>query len=1540
LTLKDGDGETISKNIVNWLTGIVAIATLLGGIFGLITGDEKYANQLAYIIALLIGVVSSAVFIFQRRRAARLKVADSAEPLSASAALRGLLPFEEGDELPGRGRDAQDIFTLVSSSSFRFGVLWGESGCGKTSLLRAGLIPKLRNEKFLPLYVGKPTNNPQGVIRSALLQEVSGLEKQTNQSLNHLLKSAAPKGKKFVVLIDQFEEFFLTNRTPKSRAGFIKWLGETIADENMPVVFLIGIRGDFFAQLQNFAPQIPEPTSIHTTYQLQNFDIEQAKQIFSAAAKADGIPFEQELIQAVIRELETEEFIRPAELQVVGTRLKRKSVITLNRYEILGGARGILSSYISDEIKQSPNDQTARLVLRLMCADTVETKSPTDLGLDDILHRISGTEAPSNRPEEIQAILNQFVTARVLIHTDDDKYNLAHDYLAPYVRTATEGTETNTERANRMLKRYVAEYREDRRTQIPFGRVRMIQRFASPEVVAKDKAQELIKRSRRAFYMLVATLVAPFIFLLGLYVFYLTNAYYFSTDNEYIALRAGSPGFTFLPGFHRVWIQTDFKRGNLKEASDIDNQKLTGYRFQSAEEGEYQLWGEKLALQLEPISQAQTWRLLGDPVRAGEILTTTITDPKADFTLRSNAIDALGLLAQTNTQANTSSMLQALVDIVTDPRVEPPVLRSEAINSLESLAQTKPREFTSSMLQELVDIVTDATEDSRLRSNVITALGSLVQVNAQAVTPDILQGLVDVVTDATEDSSRRFNAASALESLAQPNVQTITSDMLRDLVATIIDPTVGSDLRSKAASALGALARVNTEAVTSGMLQDLVDVVVDPTEDTSLRSEAASALESLAQVNAQAVTPDILQDLVDIVTDTTEDSSRRSNAVSALESLAQPNTQAVTSNMLQDLVDTVIDPTVDSGLHSDATGALESLAQVNTQVVTSDMMQGLVDIFTDTARDADLRSNAASALISLAQPNTQAVTSNMLQDLVDAATNPTEDADFRSNAAIVLGSVAQANGQEVNSNVLQALVDVVTDPTADYSLRYYVATILRSITQVNTQAVTSNVLQNLVDFVTNTMEEVSLRSEAAGALESLAQANGDAVTSNMLQGMVDVVTNTTEEASLRSEAAGTLESLAQANGKSVTSNVLQALVDVVTNTKEEASLRSEAAGTLESLAQANDEAVTSEMLQGLVDIATDPKEDSARRSNAAKALETLAQPNIQAVTSDMLQGLINVVTNTAEEASLRSDAVSAVGVLAQVSTQAVTSDMLQGLINVVTNTAEGAALRSEAASTLESIAQVNNQAVTSEMLQGLVDIATDAKEDSARRSNAARVLRSLAQVNDQAVTSNMLQGLVATIIDPTEDSILRPDATSALGVLARVNTQAVTWDMLQALMAIISNPQADSSLRDDVTSALGLLIEADPQTFTSGMIQPLLSLLNADQDSAGRQAAARLLFLISIRESSQQDLILTEFEELQASPKPHLRMTGSRALEMMAIGDLVEEARSNPERIERIKSTMNFWININPLGSHGEEHLQFAAKIALQEIEKIEAENK
>lgn len=69
-------------------------------------------------------------------------------------AFLGLSPFQESDRdrFYGREDDTKALVEMTCRASFRFGVLYGDSGAGKTSLVTAGLMPRLRETGRLPLY--------------------------------------------------------------------------------------------------------------------------------------------------------------------------------------------------------------------------------------------------------------------------------------------------------------------------------------------------------------------------------------------------------------------------------------------------------------------------------------------------------------------------------------------------------------------------------------------------------------------------------------------------------------------------------------------------------------------------------------------------------------------------------------------------------------------------------------------------------------------------------------------------------------------------------------------------------------------------------------------------------------------------------------------------------------------------------------------------------------------------------------------------------------------------------------------------------------------------------------------------------------------------------------------------------------------------------------------------------------------------------------------------------------------------------------------
>jgi hypothetical protein len=212
--------------------------------------------------------------------------------------------------------------------------------------------------------------------------------------------------------------------------------------------------------------------------------------------------------------------------------------------------------------------------------------------------------------------------------------------------------------------------------------------------------------------------------------------------------------------------------------------------------------------------------------------------------------------------------------------------------------------------------------------------------------------------------------------------------------------------------------------------------------------------------------------------------------------------------------------------------------------------------------------------------------------------------------------------------------------------------------------------------------------------------------------------------------------------------------------------------------------------------------------------------------------------------------------------------------------------------------------------------------DSSVRSAAMSALGMLAQAKPELVTADMIQPAMNLIKAPQTDSSVRSAALSALHALAQAKPELVTSAMLQTWIEIIKDPQTDSSVRSDI---ILLFIETEA---TQETLYTIIPLCKTDVDSFLRQSAARMLVVIAIREPAKQNMIRDIFTQLQTSPQPHLRMNGERGLEMLAIGNLLEEARLHPERIQQIFESK--------LYGYQEDDLQFAASVVLDEINKME----
>src|SRR2546425_4671675 len=163
---------------------------------------------------------------------------------------KGLAAYEDSDldALLFFGREHESEVIAANLMAARITVLYGPSGVGKSSVLRAGVAHRLRQEREVEVIVFSTwTGDPV----TALIEAAGG----TGDSLVDALADAADRaGGDLYLILDQFEECFLYHR----RGGrFTQQLAEVLQRPGLRVNVLIGIREDSLARLDALKASIP-----------------------------------------------------------------------------------------------------------------------------------------------------------------------------------------------------------------------------------------------------------------------------------------------------------------------------------------------------------------------------------------------------------------------------------------------------------------------------------------------------------------------------------------------------------------------------------------------------------------------------------------------------------------------------------------------------------------------------------------------------------------------------------------------------------------------------------------------------------------------------------------------------------------------------------------------------------------------------------------------------------------------------------------------------------------------------------------------------------------------------------------------------------------------------------------------------------------------------------------------------------------------------------------------------------------------------------
>jgi transcriptional regulator with XRE-family HTH domain len=321
---------------------------------------------------------------------------------------KGLRAFRREDAKDFFGRDVLiDELTRTLEASLlaeknrsqdaRFLAIVGPSGSGKSSIVMAGLFPRLQSggipgsELWIYLDPIVPGVHPIESLTLTLAEKLSkkslqtirdDLENDSGRGL-HLLATTLAKyqGERVVLLVDQFEELFTLTASEEERAHFITLLINALTEPHGPVVILLTLRADFF-DLPMHYPELGQLIEEHhkPVFAMSIKDLRAV--IEQPAALPDvQLTFEGDLASDLLFEVQEKVGALPLLQFTLDQLFQRRSghQLTLQSYREIGGVKGALAKQAETTYAELPSEEHRRLarVLFLRLIDPGMTEHDT-----------------------------------------------------------------------------------------------------------------------------------------------------------------------------------------------------------------------------------------------------------------------------------------------------------------------------------------------------------------------------------------------------------------------------------------------------------------------------------------------------------------------------------------------------------------------------------------------------------------------------------------------------------------------------------------------------------------------------------------------------------------------------------------------------------------------------------------------------------------------------------------------------------------------------------------------------------------------------------------------------------------------------------------------------------------------------------------------------------------------------------------------------------------------------------------------------------
>lgn len=341
------------------------------------------------------------------------------------------LDVDEQDQLAGRSAVIQQLTKKLEGSHIAF--LVGENGIGKTSLLRAGLIPALAKAGHWPIWIEAIGEPLDATIKKGVLGSLSDFPALARRPLKDVLRLFAaflPQESQIVLLLDNVEEFF--QQAAPAQQAFADLWRECIHETSLRVRWLFSTV-DVKHNLNRF--QSGEKNPFANLVALPPLDHAAAREAVLAPARSANIHVDEELLDALLDDLGNEE-VDPTRLQIVchtlaGGNASLNTSLNLPTYEKLHRADGILLAYLDRAIRELAADDRdpAWEILSILEQSDNQPVTAERLG-----NQLAAYGYKKTAPDSLLEILQ----TKHLVSLAEDGFRLASESMKPRIRQWSE----------------------------------------------------------------------------------------------------------------------------------------------------------------------------------------------------------------------------------------------------------------------------------------------------------------------------------------------------------------------------------------------------------------------------------------------------------------------------------------------------------------------------------------------------------------------------------------------------------------------------------------------------------------------------------------------------------------------------------------------------------------------------------------------------------------------------------------------------------------------------------------------------------------------------------------------------------------------------------------------------------------------------------------------------------------------------------------------------------------------------------------------